>query len=64
MADSMRNYVCITSSGKVEKYASQSISQIIYEKEKYVDPFISIVSTGLHDGISGDEGFEELKWHD
>lgn len=35
MADSRRNYICITTCGEVKKYASQSIGQIIEEKESY-----------------------------
>lgn len=62
MASSRRNYICITSSGGVRKYASQSIGQIIDEKEDYSDQFISISSIGLHS--SGDADFEELQWHD
>lgn len=65
MAHSMRNYICVRSSGKVEKYASQSIGQIIEEKENYSDQFISISSIGIHDRLDTmDEDFEELKWHD
>lgn len=66
MANSQRNYVCITASGEVKKYASQSIGQIIEEKEDFSDPFISITSIGLTDIIKSkmDEGFEELEWHD
>ena len=62
MASSRRNYICITESGDVEKYASQSILQIIEEKEKTTDPFISITSIGLH--YSSDTDFEELHWYD
>lgn len=61
MASSRRDYICVRESGQVEKYASQSINQIIDEKEKYTDPFISITSIGLHDQY---RGFEELEWHD
>lgn len=35
MANSRRNYICVTASGEVKKYASQSIGQIIDEKEDY-----------------------------
>jgi hypothetical protein len=62
MASSRRNYICITSSGKVEKYASQSIGQIIDEKEDCADQFVSIISTGLHN--SYDTDYEELHWYD
>ena len=62
MADSRRNYICITACGEVKKYASQSIGQIIEEKERYGDLFISITSIGLHSNF--DKDFEELKWHD
>lgn len=69
MANSRRNYICVTESGKVYKYASQSIGQIIDEKEDWQDPFLSISSIGLHDGIRSifntlDQQFEELEWHD
>lgn len=62
MANSRRNYICITNSGEVKKYASQSIGQIIDEKENYCDPFISITSIGLHSEF--DKDFEKLQWHD
>lgn len=62
MANSRRNYICITASGKVEKYASQSIGQIIETKENWADQFISITSIGLHSKTDTD--FEELEWHD
>ena len=63
MASSRRNYICVRESGKVEKYASQSINQIIDEKEEYQDPFISIASIGLT-SFYGDDEFEKLEWHD
>lgn len=62
MARSRRNYLCITDSGEVKKYASQSLAQILEEKEDYYDPFQSIISTGLH--WDSDTDFEELEWHD
>lgn len=62
MANSRRNYICVTASGEVEKYASQSIGQIIDEKEDYYDQFISITSIGLNSEF--DEDFEQLPWHD
>ena len=62
MAESQRNYICITSSGKVKKYASQSIGQIIDEKEDGYDPFISITSIGLTTDLDSD--FEKLTWND
>lgn len=65
MARSRRNYICITESGAVEKYASQSIDQIIEEKQRYEDPFISIISTGFSSFLENEfEGYEKLKWRD
>lgn len=61
MARSRRNYICITESGKVSKYAAQSIHQIM-ELEPPTDYFISITSIGLH--YSSDKDFEELEWSD
>jgi hypothetical protein len=61
MAHSRRNYICITSACKVKKYVSQSIGQIIEEKEECSDQFISIISIGLSDG---EAEFEKLEWHD
>lgn len=62
MAKSRRNFICITESGKVEKYASQSIRQILDEKESYTDEYVTIIDTGLHSPY--DDGFEELHWYD
>lgn len=62
MANSRRNYICVTASGKVKKYASQSIGQIIDEKEEYSDQFISVTSIGLHSEF--DKDYEILEWHD
>ena len=62
MANSRRNYICVTNSGEVKKYASQSIGQIIDEKDNSYDQFISISSIGLHS--KNDEDFEELLWND
>lgn len=62
MAQSRRNYICITASGDVKKYASQSIAQIIHQKEDRYDQFISITSIGLHS--DSDTDFEELGWSD
>ena len=61
MASSRRNYICVTESSEIKKYAAQSIHQIM-ELELPTDPFISITSIGLH--CSGDEEFEELEWSD
>ena len=61
MSASRRNYICIIECGDVKKYSSQSIRQILDEKENCYDPFISIASIGLH---SSDDDFEELEWHD
>ena len=62
MANSRRNYICVTASEEVKKYASQSIGQIIDEKEDYYDQFISITSIGLNSEF--DKDFEQLPWHD
>lgn len=65
MASSRRDYICVRESGAVEKYRSQSIGQIIDEKENYQDPFISIMSIGLTSfSTADDDGFEALEWHD
>lgn len=65
MAASRRDYVCITDMGRVKKYASQSIGQIIDEKEDPGDQFISIISIGLSDICQdGTSEFEPLEWHD
>ena len=61
MASSRRNYICVTESSEIKKYAAQYIHQIM-ELESPTDPFISITSIGLH--CSGDEEFEELEWSD
>ena len=61
MANSRRNYICITETGKVKKYASQSIGQIIDEKEDHQDPFISITSIGVNDGIALFDWEKEFK---
>lgn len=61
MANSRRNYICVTNSGEVKKYASQSIGQIIEEKESGYDQFISITSIGLS---NGEDEFEMLEWND
>ena len=61
MARSRKNFICITESGKVIKYAAQSIPQIM-EKEPPTDYFEQIISTGLHS--SYDTDYEELEWSD
>ena len=61
MASSRRNYICVTASSEIKKYAAQSIHQIM-ELEPPTDHFISITSIGLH--YSSDEEFEELEWSD
>ena len=61
MARSRKNFICITESGEVMKFAAQSIHQIM-EKEPPTDYFEQIISTGLHH--SYDTSYEELEWSD
>jgi len=63
MENSRKNYICITSSYKVKKYANQSISQIIEKKEDYSDKFISIsisISISNIELYEGEDEFEKV----
>jgi len=61
MENSRKNYICITSSYKVKKYANQSVSQIIEKKEDYSDKFISIsISISNIELYEGEDEFEKV----
>ena len=59
MARSRYNYFCVTESGEVKKYASQSLEQIV-DDTPY--EYTCIVRQDLHSEYDTD--YEELEWHD
>lgn len=64
MARSRYNFICITDTGKVYKYASQSLRAIVECKEDWNDPFVSIIRQDLHSSVFDDEDYEKLPWED
>lgn len=51
MARSKMNFICVTANGDVQKYAAREIYDIVNTKDNDYDPFMQIISIGLHSDL-------------